>query len=123
VVYTWDLRMRRCLSQISDHGNVSPSSLTVSEDGRFFATGSESGVVNVYRRGADAGGWAGANTIWAGATTIRVGRRGCWWVGRRPGLLPVALCMPLAAPVALALSISKAWQGLEHKDWMDGLGA
>mmetsp|Transcript_4664 Transcript_4664/g.12754 ORF Transcript_4664/g.12754 Transcript_4664/m.12754 type:complete len:201 (+) Transcript_4664:337-939(+) len=54
VVYTWDLRTRRCLSQISDHGNVSPSSLTVSEDGRFFATGSEAGVVNVYRRGAEA---------------------------------------------------------------------
>ena len=55
VVYTWDLRTRRCLSQVSDHGNVSPSSLMVSEDGRFFATGSEAGVVNLYRRGAETG--------------------------------------------------------------------
>lgn len=62
MVYTWDLRMRRCLSQVQDYGNVDPSSLTVSEDGRFFATGSEAGVVNVYRRGGEAGALRG---VWA----------------------------------------------------------
>lgn len=70
-VYTWDLRMRRCLSQLSDHGNVSPSSLTVSEDGRFFATGSESGVVNVYKRGAETGRLVHKGRVWECAYMCR----------------------------------------------------
>ena len=39
VVYTWDLRTRRCRSQLVDHGNVDTSCLSLSRDGRYLATG------------------------------------------------------------------------------------
>ncbi|KAL6753672.1 WD40-repeat-containing domain protein [Haematococcus lacustris] len=48
VVHSWDLRTRRCLWQLRDTANVAPSALAVSRDGRYWATGSGSGVVNVY---------------------------------------------------------------------------
>ncbi|MEW5303798.1 MAG: hypothetical protein WDW36_006454 [Sanguina aurantia] len=53
VVYDWDLRTRRCLGQLLDQGNAGTgggSSLSLSPDNRFIATGSDCGVVNVYRR-------------------------------------------------------------------------
>jgi U3 small nucleolar RNA-associated protein 18 len=50
IVYTWDLRMRRVMSQMRDHANVSPSALAVSPDGAYLSTGSGAGVVNVYQR-------------------------------------------------------------------------
>lgn len=61
LVYTWDLRMRRCLHQFVDQGNVNPTALSLSPNGRYLATGSTAGVVNVYEREAGSGGWgAGA---------------------------------------------------------------
>lgn len=55
-VYHWDVRTRRCLYRTRDEGCVKSSAIDVSMDGRYFATGSDSGVVNVYnggRLGAD----------------------------------------------------------------------
>eukprot|EP00879_Flechtneria_rotunda_P019216 GHRR01020177.1.p1 GENE.GHRR01020177.1~~GHRR01020177.1.p1 ORF type:complete len:484 (+),score=161.27 GHRR01020177.1:607-2058(+) len=52
VLYTWDLRSQRCLHQQRDEGAIGCSSLAVSPDGSYLATGSPSGVVNVYKRPA-----------------------------------------------------------------------
>lgn len=50
VVHTWDLRMRRCRRRDVDEGCINSASLVCSRDGRLFASGSGSGVVNVYSR-------------------------------------------------------------------------
>jgi hypothetical protein len=42
--------MRRVVSQMRDHANVSPTALAVSPDGSYLSTGSMAGVVNVYQR-------------------------------------------------------------------------
>ena len=60
ILYNWDMRTRRCMGQMVDCGNKDSASLSLSRDGRYLATGSASGVVNVYRQdqcwGAPAGG-------------------------------------------------------------------
>jgi U3 small nucleolar RNA-associated protein 18 len=48
VVYVWDLRTQRCLSRAVDEGCLHASSLATSADGRYVATGADSGVVNLY---------------------------------------------------------------------------
>jgi U3 small nucleolar RNA-associated protein 18 len=48
ILYTWDLRMRRCLSQQVDEGNFNTSCLAAAADGGYLATGSTAGVVNLY---------------------------------------------------------------------------
>jgi U3 small nucleolar RNA-associated protein 18 len=49
-IYVWDLRhSRKCLSKMADEGSFHTTHLTVSADGTQLATGSHSGVVNVYR--------------------------------------------------------------------------
>ena len=50
VVHTWDLRTRRCVDRQVDEGCLNSTALTCSNSGRLFATGSNSGVVNVYNR-------------------------------------------------------------------------
>ncbi|GIL54520.1 hypothetical protein Vafri_10043 [Volvox africanus] len=53
VIHVWDLRTRRCRLAFDDTGNIGDaSSIALSADGRFIATGAKSGVVNVYRRAA-----------------------------------------------------------------------
>jgi len=52
VVYTWDLRSQRCLHQQRDEGVVSCTSLALSPDGSYLATGDSMGVVNIYSRPA-----------------------------------------------------------------------
>ena len=47
-VYQWDLRMRRCLHKLADEGSFSTTCIDVSPNGRFLATGSKMGTVNVY---------------------------------------------------------------------------
>ena len=47
-VYRWDLRQRRCLQRFQDEGNLGGTSLAISPTGSLFATGSTSGVVNIY---------------------------------------------------------------------------
>ncbi|KAL3162415.1 U3 snoRNP protein [Trebouxia sp. C0010 RCD-2024] len=50
VVHTWDLRTRRCIRRQVDEGCLNSTALTCSNSGHLFATGSNSGVVNVYSR-------------------------------------------------------------------------
>lgn len=47
-VYVWDLGSSRCLNRFTDDGCVKSTSMAASPNGRFLATGSQSGVVNVY---------------------------------------------------------------------------
>lgn len=48
-VYLWDARMMACLDKHRDEGAVHSTCLAASRN--FYAVGSDSGVVNVYRRG------------------------------------------------------------------------
>lgn len=50
MVYTWDMRTRRCLSQTVDEGCLKGTALAVSPNDRYFASGSSAGVVNLYER-------------------------------------------------------------------------
>lgn len=47
-VYVWDLRSSRCLNRFTDDGCVKSTSMAASPNGRYLATGSQSGVVNIY---------------------------------------------------------------------------
>ncbi|CAK0782784.1 hypothetical protein CVIRNUC_005979 [Coccomyxa viridis] len=49
VVHVWDMRMRRCLSRNVDEGCFSSTALAASADSSLYATGSKSGVVNLYK--------------------------------------------------------------------------
>lgn len=53
-MHTWDLRTQRCVGRAVDEGCVRGTALACSAD--MFATGSDSGVVNVHRRDAAATG-------------------------------------------------------------------
>jgi U3 small nucleolar RNA-associated protein 18 len=79
VLHTWDLRATRaCVRRDVDEGSLSVTALAPSVTGAL-ATGSTSGVVNVYRRGPDGGlgggggsvvgGWAGAGAAHAASTS------------------------------------------------------
>ncbi|KAI7886460.1 WD40 repeat-like protein [Lichtheimia hyalospora FSU 10163] len=47
-VYQWDVGQRECVNRWIDDGAVRSTALGVSRDDRFYATGSSSGVVNLY---------------------------------------------------------------------------
>ncbi|KAL5198715.1 hypothetical protein ABZP36_002227 [Zizania latifolia] len=49
-VYHWDLRTRKCIHKGTDEGSLAGVSLCTSHDSSLFATGSTSGIVNVYKR-------------------------------------------------------------------------
>ena len=49
VVYLWDLKMQRCRERYIDEGSISGAALACSSDGKTFASGSSSGIVNVYQ--------------------------------------------------------------------------
>lgn len=49
-VYHWDVGTRRCIHKGRDDGCVKGTTLRVSSDSNLFATGSNSGVVNLYDR-------------------------------------------------------------------------
>ena len=51
MVHTWDMRTRRCLRRDIDEGCLTAAALAAAPSGRLYATGADSGVVNVYRRG------------------------------------------------------------------------
>ncbi len=59
MLYTWDMRMRRCLHQQVDEGNFNTSCLAASHDSAYLATGSTSGVVNLYSQQGQQGGASG----------------------------------------------------------------
>ncbi|KAL6066883.1 U3 snoRNP protein [Balamuthia mandrillaris] len=48
LVYEWDMRTHRCRRTWHDEGGSKGTALGLSPDGSYIATGSESGVVNIY---------------------------------------------------------------------------
>ncbi|XP_064481583.1 U3 small nucleolar RNA-associated protein 18 homolog [Ornithodoros turicata] len=50
-VYVWDMKARQCLHRFYDHGCILGTALATSPNGQFLATGSDSGVVNIYETG------------------------------------------------------------------------
>lgn len=51
-VYVWDLSTRDCVHRFVDEGCFDGTAIDVSRNGQYLATGSYSGVVNVYERSA-----------------------------------------------------------------------
>ncbi|RKO86303.1 WD40-repeat-containing domain protein, partial [Blyttiomyces helicus] len=47
-VYWWDLATRRCVHRFIDEGCVQATTIAASGNGEYLATGSKSGVVNLY---------------------------------------------------------------------------
>lgn len=47
-VYKWDLRTRKCVFVHQDEGSLSSGAIAASGDNKYYAVGSDSGVVNVY---------------------------------------------------------------------------
>ena len=47
-VYLWDIRSSNCIHRFVDDGCVKGTTIGISPNGQFIATGSDSGVVNVY---------------------------------------------------------------------------
>jgi len=47
-VYIWDARNRKCLHRFIDDGSIGSTSIACSNNGKFLAVGSKSGVVNIY---------------------------------------------------------------------------
>ncbi|KAK2170425.1 hypothetical protein LSH36_3g28021 [Paralvinella palmiformis] len=50
-VYVWDMKTRDCVHKFTDDGCIQGTSLAVSKNGHYIATGSSSGVVNIYDEG------------------------------------------------------------------------
>ena len=49
-IYAYDLRhTKRCLNKVSDEGSFNTTHVTASPDGGMIATGSKSGVVNIWK--------------------------------------------------------------------------
>uniref|UniRef100_A0A914UX99 Uncharacterized protein n=1 Tax=Plectus sambesii TaxID=2011161 RepID=A0A914UX99_9BILA len=51
-VHIWDVAQRDCLHRFQDDGAVRGVSITISNDGRYIATGSNTGIVNLYETAA-----------------------------------------------------------------------
>ena len=49
-VYVWDVRAQDCIHRFWDDGCVQGTALAVSRNNRYLATGSSSGIVNIYNR-------------------------------------------------------------------------
>ncbi|GFR10353.1 u3 small nucleolar RNA-associated protein 18 homolog [Trichonephila clavata] len=47
-VYVWDMSSRRCIHKFVDEGCVAGTAIAISPNDQFLATGSDSGVVNIY---------------------------------------------------------------------------
>jgi U3 small nucleolar RNA-associated protein 18 len=47
-VYQWDIGSRSCIHRFSDEGAVKSTTICASRNGEYFATGSNTGVVNIY---------------------------------------------------------------------------
>ena len=48
LIYVWDLRMQRCLRRYIDEGSTGTTALATAPNGQMFASGSKSGIVNLY---------------------------------------------------------------------------
>lgn len=51
-VYQWDLRQNKCISRWHDASAFRPTCLGLSQDGSYFASGDNTGVVNIYDTGS-----------------------------------------------------------------------
>ena len=49
-VYVWDIRNQDCIHRFWDDGCVQGTAIAVSRNNRYLATGSSSGIVNIYNR-------------------------------------------------------------------------
>lgn len=49
-VYQWDIGTRLCVHRFSDDGAVKSTTISVSNNGEYYATGSNTGVVNIYNK-------------------------------------------------------------------------
>jgi U3 small nucleolar RNA-associated protein 18 len=49
MIYLWDLRMQKCVEKYVDEGSIGGTALAASPDGKTFASGATSGIVNVYQ--------------------------------------------------------------------------
>ncbi|RDD46783.1 U3 small nucleolar RNA-associated protein 18-like protein [Trichoplax sp. H2] len=49
-VYVWDVGHRSCIHRFEDEGSISCSSICISQDGKYFVSGSSTGSVNVYNK-------------------------------------------------------------------------
>jgi U3 small nucleolar RNA-associated protein 18 len=49
-VYIWDLKAQECVHKFVDDGCLRGTAITISRNNRYLSCGSDSGVVNVYRR-------------------------------------------------------------------------
>ncbi|CEI92118.1 hypothetical protein RMCBS344292_06389 [Rhizopus microsporus] len=49
-VYQFDVQNKECIKRWNDEGCIGPSVIRVSPDERYYATGSSTGIVNVYDR-------------------------------------------------------------------------
>ncbi|CAH8327894.1 unnamed protein product [Eruca vesicaria subsp. sativa] len=55
-VYVWDLRTMKCLYKGVDEGSTCGTSLCSSPNGALFASGTDSGIVNIYKKAEFLGG-------------------------------------------------------------------
>lgn len=56
-IYVWDIRnTKKCVAKVGDEGSFNTTHMAISDDGTQLATGSHSGVVNVYRTTEDGSG-------------------------------------------------------------------
>ncbi|OIT29133.1 PREDICTED: U3 small nucleolar RNA-associated protein 18 homolog [Nicotiana attenuata] len=55
-IYHWDLRTRTCIHKGVDEGSINGTALCTSPNGSLFAAGSDSGIVNIYKREEFLGG-------------------------------------------------------------------
>jgi len=55
MIYLWDLRMQKCVEKYVDEGSIGGTALAASPDGKTFASGATSGIVNVYQYPAASG--------------------------------------------------------------------
>ena len=49
-VYIWDIKAQECIHRFVDDGCIKGTAIAVSKSGRYLASGSDSGVVNIYDR-------------------------------------------------------------------------
>jgi len=52
-IYEWDMNSRMCIKKFLDDGCLQGTSLALSGDDQYLATGSSSGVVNLYKLPCD----------------------------------------------------------------------
>ncbi|KAG2719044.1 hypothetical protein I3760_03G249100 [Carya illinoinensis] len=55
-IYHWDLRKMACIHKAVDEGCLNGTALCTSSNGKLFAAGSDSGIVNIYNREEFLGG-------------------------------------------------------------------